>query len=258
MHAWGSRSDEDDPQDKTLRRLQDLIRFEMVSRADEGRARLPNEPLLMRTYDASRDTVREALRRLVEAGLVLRRPGLGTLAIGDQRKLPTDLPPPRTPLAEHVGAVPGRPRVLFWGLVPARPVVARELDGVETGDPCLCVDYVLVRGDQPVGVVTNYLRAGEASLLDETAFDSDLYALLEHAGIGFDAFDVAVQASRADRSVAPLLDVEAGEPVLWLEQTLRNGEGEVFGLALCHFQRELRLDFVGISRTRRRTAPPEV
>jgi DNA-binding GntR family transcriptional regulator len=44
---------------------------------------LPTEEALSRTWAVSRQTVREALRRLDEQGLIVRRRGIGTRVAGD-------------------------------------------------------------------------------------------------------------------------------------------------------------------------------
>jgi len=49
---------------------------------------LPKEVELSRTYGASRHTMREALRRLSEAGMVLRRRRAGTEVIAAQPSRP--------------------------------------------------------------------------------------------------------------------------------------------------------------------------
>jgi GntR family transcriptional regulator len=58
-------------------RLQKDIR---LGRYDVGNL-LPTETELMARYDASRQTVREALRILTEQGLIVRRAGLGSVVI---------------------------------------------------------------------------------------------------------------------------------------------------------------------------------
>lgn len=50
-------------------------------------ALLPTEKALCRQYEASRHTVREALRRLSEQGMVKRRQGSGTLVISNKPKI---------------------------------------------------------------------------------------------------------------------------------------------------------------------------
>src|SRR5260370_8943519 len=45
---------------------------------------LPTETQLMARFSASRQTVREALRIITEQGLIVRRPGLGSVVIPTQ------------------------------------------------------------------------------------------------------------------------------------------------------------------------------
>ena len=47
---------------------------------------LPTETELMASYQASRQTVREALRILIDQGLIVRRAGLGSVVIASSRR----------------------------------------------------------------------------------------------------------------------------------------------------------------------------
>ena len=57
--------------------LCDQLRAYLVETADAG-AKLPTEESLMQTFSVSRSTVRKAVQRLVDEGVLIRRQGKGT------------------------------------------------------------------------------------------------------------------------------------------------------------------------------------
>lgn len=244
-----------------VRRLHDLIRVMVTdgeSAADldpDAQSELPSEAVLMAMFDASRDMVREALALLSDEHLIRRRRGIGTSPVGGQHRLSAFLPPAGSDLAahQHIGAVV--PRLLHWAWTAAPAVVAARLDGVATGDDCLCVDYVLLGDGEPTCAITNYLRAAEASRITPASFDSDFFTLVDAGSATIASHDITFQASVADRQVAALLGLAPGDPVLWLEQTLRDRDGAAIDFAVAQFRPELRISFAGIPRLDLASAP---
>ena len=67
------------PQNQPMyRHIADDLRAQIMDGRLEPNAKLPTEGDLSSTYDASRNTVREAIRRLTDEGLLESRPGQGT------------------------------------------------------------------------------------------------------------------------------------------------------------------------------------
>ncbi len=58
--------------------IADSLRREILSRRLPPHSRLPSEPELVRRYRAARETVRRALARLEQDGLIYRRPAVGS------------------------------------------------------------------------------------------------------------------------------------------------------------------------------------
>ncbi|MFF0488400.1 GntR family transcriptional regulator [Nocardia sp. NPDC003482] len=227
------------------RRLHDVLRAALRGGAfAEGR--LPGEAALMAEYQAPRDAVREALDLLRRAGLIERRRGMGTIPVRAEYVVPSALPPVGRPLEEHLALGHITPRLLHWAWLPAPAVIAARLDAVEPGADCLCVEYVLRVDDRPIAVFTNYLRAPEAGRVDQAAFVGDFYALLHHGGVDIDSFDIGMQPARADDHTAALLHILPGEPVMLLEQAIRNRDGEIvdYALGTCCGDFQFRVDRV--------------
>ncbi|MRH92418.1 UTRA domain-containing protein [Nocardia sp. SYP-A9097] len=224
------------------RRLHDLLRTALRDGAF-GSGKLPSEAELMTQYQASRDVVREALDLLRHDGLIERRRGVGTVPVRTEYLVSGALPPEGRSLEEHLALGRISPRLLHWAWVPAPEVIAEHLDGISLGDDCLCIEYVLLLDRRPIALFTNYLRAPEAARVDLTTFRDDFYSLLRAGGINFTAFDIGLQAARADDHAAALLHVLPGEPVLLLEQTIRNRDGQAIDYALgtCRSEMQLRI-----------------
>ncbi|MGX1778597.1 GntR family transcriptional regulator [Nocardia brasiliensis] len=229
------------------RRLHDLLRTALRAGSFSS-GRLPSEAELMAQYRASRDVVREALDLLRHDGLIERRRGLGTMSIRSDYVVALAPPPEGHSLEDHVALGRVSSHLLHRTWLPAPTVIADRLDGVETNDDCLCVECVMLLDDRPAAVLTNYLRAPEASRIDQTTFRDDYYSLLRAGGIDVVACDIGLQAACADQCVAALLQVLPGEPVLLLEQTIRNNNGEAINYALGTCRSEFQLEVSQIPR----------
>ncbi|WP_255661419.1 GntR family transcriptional regulator [Nocardia spumae] len=210
--------------------------------------RLPGEAELMADHQLPRDVVRAALGLLREDGLIERRRGVGTVAIREHYVVSGALPPEGRTLEEHLELGRITPRLLHWAWIPVPPVIAAHLDGVGPDEDCLCIEYVLLLDDRPIAVFTNYLRAPEASRVDQAAFGDDFYTLLRGGRVEVDGCDVGVQAARADECTAALLHILPGEPVLLVEQTIRTRAGEAVDYALGSCRAEIQLELGALPR----------
>jgi GntR family transcriptional regulator len=236
------------------RRLRDLLRTTVVEAAIAGRStRLPDERELMAEFDAPRDMVRDALALLADEGILVRRPGVGTVSTTEVAALDLTLPPTGLTVQSFFGSPVISPRVLSWHWAPAPRVIASRLDGVCVGDDVLCIDYLALADGRPVGTITNYLRGCEGKMLRPADFVDDFYALLDRGVGGLESHDFLIQPSIADRLVAELLDIRVGDAIQRFEQLIRNGRGEVVDFATGAFRREVRIE----ARDIRRGATPD-
>lgn len=184
---------------------------------------LPSERELMARYGVSRMTIREALTRLADEGLVYRVQGSGTFAadpdtitksltltsfsedIRNRRMLPGS----RLVTAEQVEADAQVAHDL--ALSPGAPVV--HLERVRTADGIqMCLENVWL----PASLI------GES--LDPGAVDS-LYAHLESIGAGPERADQSIRASVVDTREAELLGVPAHSPALVVSRVTYDGRG---------------------------------
>src|SRR5713101_712882 len=95
--------------------IADRLRDQIDSGALQPGERLPSEPELVRTFDASRNTVRLALALLTNQGLVVTRQGLGTFVTEEAKPFTALLSKinvqpagqSASTLLPHVGGAPG-------------------------------------------------------------------------------------------------------------------------------------------------------
>ncbi|HET7486914.1 MAG TPA: GntR family transcriptional regulator [Acidimicrobiales bacterium] len=141
--------------------------------------RLPSEAELVAEYDVSRNTVREAMRRLGEAGLVRRQRGRGTtiVDVGIERSLPGHYSLART--IEGQG-LEERSEVLALDLREAGEA-AGPLE-LAAGAEAVYLERVRYAGDEPLALDRSWLPAAVARrLLGVDLTRGSLYdALLQH------------------------------------------------------------------------------
>ncbi|HBR88785.1 MAG TPA: GntR family transcriptional regulator [Microbacterium sp.] len=224
------------------RRLRDLLRLAVADRqAIDADGLLPPENELMDEFSASRTAIRDALALLVDEGQIERRRGQGTSRVASYIVFDIAVPGPQD-IDEYRRLTSGVvPRLLHRSWTPAPAPLARRLTGVATGEPCLAIEYVLNARNEPIAVITNYLRASEGEMVAEVPFVADFYTFLLDAGVDIADQATTLQARLADNEVAPLHDVEVGSPVLAFEQAIRNGRGEVVDVALGVFRDDVRM-----------------
>ncbi len=126
--------------------IADRLRAQIDSGALPPGERLPSEPELVRTFDASRNTVRLALALLTNQGLVVTRQGLGTYVAAETRPFTALLARvPEQPPGSHTGSTmlpvvsegadgaASETSRQWVEKAPASPSVAAKLE-IETGD----------------------------------------------------------------------------------------------------------------------------
>jgi GntR family transcriptional regulator len=206
-------------------------------RAAEGELdeRFPTEIELMHAYGVSRNTVREALRRLEDEHLVERHRGRGTALRPPpiERWLPGTYSLART-IADQ--GLDERSRVMAADIRLAAPEVCAVLE-LRGGDEVVHVERVRYAGGEPLALDRSWLPAARCrALLDADLTQGSLYeALADSCGIrvnsGWERIAPA-NPSQADRLVLELPRREAvfamerlaaadGRPVEWRQSVVR-------------------------------------
>lgn len=208
--------------------IESALRDEVAAgRYPDGRP-LPTEDALVRRFDVSRITVRRAMERLVQDGLIHRVPGRGTFV---NASTPREFRIERNPAdlmgfeddIRRTGFVP-ETRVLRreWVNPPADVV---EALGIAPGTEVLRLHRRGTIGGRPLWIEDRYMARAMVSRLRPRDFTvpSLLSTLAREHGLTVDRARVRIAARGANREEARLLNLRPGAPVLVAEFAVQAG-----------------------------------
>ena len=177
---------------------------------------LPTEGQLGKTYGVSRHTVREATRKLVDSGLISRRPSIGTIVLAAQ---------PAAPYVAALGSLQElmdytnttRLELLGQTRIMADEQMAQDLR-CELGSEWLELQTKrhLAGQEAPISFTKVYLRPEFASITDHLHGDhKSIYALLDTLyGQKVASVLQQIEATLMPADAAALLHLKAGSPAL--------------------------------------------
>lgn len=187
----------------------------------QAHAAIPSERELMTTYGVSRATVREALRSLVEDGLLYRVHGKGTFVA-----------PQRVETQLHLASFTDDMRrrgllaatILQGVLLTTPPVEARAALGLRDDDQVWRVDRLRLAGGTPMAFERGYYPAALLPDLDTHDLGASLYALLaDHYTLAIDSAEQTVWSQACEPELARDLTIAPGDPVMVFRRTSRSG-----------------------------------
>jgi GntR family transcriptional regulator len=186
--------------------------------------RLDNELDLTERLGVSRPTVRQAVQRLVDQGLVVRRRGLGTVVMAPRILRSVAL----TSLYDDLSASGRRPATTVLGVseIEADDGLA-AIFSLPPGAPLLSVDRLRLADGIPLALMHNFLPAGllksePADALEKTG----LYEVLRGQGIQLQAGEQVIAARKATAHEAKLLAASRGATVLTMTRTTFDQAGQ--------------------------------
>ena len=186
-------------------------------------ARLDGELALAAQLGVSRPTLRRAIEYLVDRGYLVRRRAVGTQVVHPKVRRPVAL----SSLYDDLTASRKAPRttVLSLGAVPASDRVAHAL-GLEDGVDVLALERLRYADGQPLAIMRNWLPLGMVELDAERLERAGLYQLMRNAGITLHLASQRIGARGATGAEARLLQAHKGEPLLTMERTTYNENGQ--------------------------------
>lgn len=186
--------------------------------------RLENELDLADQLGVSRPTVRQAVQRLVDQGLVTRRRGLGTVVVAPRILRSVAL----TSLYDDLRASGRRPEttVLSVAQSEADDEIAAILS-LSAGAPVLSVERLRYADGAPLALMRNYVPAGllperPGELLEKTG----LYDVFRDHGIHLQSGEQVIGARKATVQEARLLQAPRGATVLTMDRTTYGQDGK--------------------------------
>jgi GntR family transcriptional regulator len=180
---------------------------------------LPPEMEICQAYNVGRQTVRQAIARLVDEDLVERFAGRGTFVRQQPTHIQFFLDRSFTQQMRELGRVP-HSRVLSVqsGAVDSNliPILQKY-----NSAPCVTLERLRLGDEEPICHQISTILSENCPGIEQVDFASQsLYEILvTHFHLTIQRIDHVVRAIAADEYRAELLDVEAGTPLLFVGTT---------------------------------------
>ncbi|MCU1669165.1 MAG: putative GntR family transcriptional regulator [Blastococcus sp.] len=211
--------------------LKQLLMREIARDKLEPGHLMASESEMCQRYGVSRTVVRQAVGELVHEGVLQRIRGKGTFVarpkISEQFMESTvgffeDMTSHGHSVTSTVLSID---RIEVAGRV-------RELLGVPPGSHCIEIVRLRAVNDEVVAFTKSYLNRDDAELLEflRTAdlSTASLYRLLEdNFGLHIDAGHRSIEAIAASGMITRLLEVDPGDPLLYIESVARTSDQRV-------------------------------
>ncbi|MDJ0977637.1 MAG: GntR family transcriptional regulator [Erythrobacter sp.] len=213
------------------------LREDILAGAYTKDSPFPTETQLCRDYDVSRYTVREALRRLENEGLIQRKRGSGT-TVQPAAARGGALHQPLSNVGELLQYAAGSK--VTYAHLGACKLPAKIAEQIADPVPGQWSCYHGVRRHEadalPIAATHAYFHERLSDALSQLDLaKGTLFSQLEQlAGIRIGRITQDIQAIPATEAVAEALEIEANEPVLRILRCYYAPEGDIFEISVSH------------------------
>ena len=204
--------------------LANLIENKILSGSYQYGEKIPSEGEWMETYDISRVTVRNALKMLVDRGIVEKKQGKGAYVLFPVYKetisaggsftsagvTSNSIPTTKILKKEYLGLSDGQKAEL--GFIESEIISLKRIRSI---------DY------QPVIFEIDYVVKEMEALVDNLTESDSLIEVLKSQGYHINHFDNVIDVSIASAEVAQYLQVEEGDPLLHIKQQVLNASNKL-------------------------------
>jgi GntR family transcriptional regulator len=198
--------------------LADLLRDKIATSLLKPGDTIPSENDLIKQYEISRGTVRQALQLLIQEGLLERFPGRGSFVT---------FPKIQQNAVRQMGFV--TQAILESGKVPtARIIESRQFAApaflqtkmkLQPNESIFFVKRLRFADGEHLAIENAYLRYDIGQVLIHEDLTGSLYKLLqEKYNIQLYRSENTIEAARADEHTAKILDIAQGDPVLKIDR----------------------------------------
>jgi GntR family transcriptional regulator len=205
------------------------VLIEQIKRGDwKPGMRIPGDEELCEIYKLSRTVVRQALGEMVFEGWIYRERGKGTF-VAEPRVSGVGLAKPLDTFYRSLQkrGIEIKSQTLEKGIVPAQGDVAEKLE-VDLMVPLIRIDQLFQVSGEPLFVLTSYIPYDFCrELIFADLSRRSIYEFLEEqCQISIGRANRKVAAVLAGKDQAELLEINLGEPLLYLESIGFSPEGK--------------------------------
>lgn len=196
--------------------LEDDLRARIAR--NEFAERFPTDEEMVRDYGVSRQTVREAVRRLEQAGVVVRERGRGSFL----RRTP-DVEQPVQALYSLAHSIAGQglaERSSVLSFEQAHDARAAAALGLEPSAPLTFIERLRFAAEEPLALDRSWLPAAIGTKLtrDDLEHGSIYEAITRRAGLTVTGGRERIRATTSDQRTRQLLGLPRGEAILLIER----------------------------------------
>ncbi|AQQ55499.1 GntR family transcriptional regulator [Planococcus lenghuensis] len=211
---------------------------------------IPPEWELTELFGVSRMTVRHAVTKLVNDGLLQREKGRGTFVAAPKLKVEQPLTG-LTGFTEDMqarGLTPSS-RLVGFGSVFPELEIAQELH-IKTDEKVFQVERVRYADGIPMAIERSYLPVKLLPGLTEDQLQHSLYSLIEQeSGLSIDRAVQRMEAALAKKEDAKLLQIESAAAVLKIERVSFLSDDKPFEVVRSIYRADRYTFTVGMHRT---------
>ncbi len=204
--------------------IADRLRIKVDEMYKEGNEKFASDDELIKMFDVSRMTIRQAVQVLVEEGLLKRIQGKGTFIVRKE-KLKTDIAKLDTFFRgwylENFTV-----ELLYRGSVPC-PVGLEEKLGVQPGEEVYQVKRLRLSEGIPIVIDNRYLlkKYGEQITDEEYVNYSFSHLFLNKFKMALTEGEIEIEAVLANQEIANILGISEGAPILYRSVDLKVKNG---------------------------------
>lgn len=195
--------------------------------------KLPPEVNLMKEYDVSRITVRNAIMSLVNQGLLTRKSGIGTFVAEPKA---VRLFPGVTSFTEDMQNKDMRPgrKLLSYKIIDASKSLREKME-LQKNEKILQIERLMFANEEPIAI--HFINLPEliwknVDVSKKNIKEKSLYQLIESSGIILGEAEENIEGSIADSSIAKTLGIKKNAPILIVERFVRTTSGEILDYAI--------------------------
>ncbi|MHB0989732.1 MAG: GntR family transcriptional regulator [Burkholderiales bacterium] len=227
--------------------IREILRARIFDGTYQAHEQMPSESELMRAFEVSRITVRQALGDLQKQGLIFKIHGKGTYV--SQPKA-----------FQNLGRLQGFgeamssmgyetfSKVVNFQIVTADKTVAKKLHLAEN-EMVAEIRRVRYLNRAPISLDVSYLpQAVGERLIKEDLTNRDIFLILENDyGYSLGQAELQIEAMLADESLGRLIHLEEGSPILRIERLTYTGANQPLDFEYLYyrgdaFQYRLRIE----------------